>query len=46
MSVYIEHKTPLSRCGRHSPDNIVIACAGCNLRKGQKTAEEFLVCLV
>lgn len=37
-----EHKTPLSRGGRHTKDNIVPACFSCNRRKGTKTLEEFL----
>lgn len=39
---HIEHKTPLSRGGTNWPDNIVCACAFCNLRKHDKTAAEFL----
>lgn len=39
---HIDHKTPLSRGGFNQADNIVIACGPCNLRKGRKTAEEFL----
>lgn len=42
---HIEHKTPLSRGGTNFPDNIVCACAGCNLRKGTRTAEEFFALL-
>lgn len=37
----MEHKTPLSRGGAHSPGNVVPACKQCNLRKGTLTAEEF-----
>ena len=36
-----EHKTPLSRGGLHTPENIVLSCATCNLRKGTKTEEEY-----
>ena len=36
-----EHKTPLSRGGLHAPENIVLSCATCNLRKGNKTEEEY-----
>jgi len=39
---HVEHKTPLSRGGSNAPDNIVCACPACNLRKGRKTAEEFV----
>lgn len=41
-TVHIEHKTPLIRGGLHSADNIVPSCAPCNLRKGTRTAEEFI----
>lgn len=39
---HVEHKTPISRGGTHSKENICASCLGCNLRKGRKTAEEFL----
>jgi len=43
MSKYqIDHKQPLSRGGTNWPENIVCSCPGCNMRKGTKTAEEFL----
>lgn len=38
---HVDHKTPLCRGGVHSPENLAIACATCNLRKNRKTAEEF-----
>lgn len=38
---HIEHKTPISRGGLNTPENIVCACAACNLRKGTRSAEEF-----
>lgn len=41
-SRHVDHVVPLSRCGSHTLDNLVIACATCNLRKGTQTAEEFL----
>lgn len=37
-----EHKTPLSRGGTHTADNVVGSCAPCNGRKHTKTAEEFM----
>lgn len=37
-----EHKTPLSRGGLNTIDNIVPSCGPCNYRKGRKTAQEFL----
>lgn len=39
---HIEHKNPLSRGGLHEPRNIRLSCGSCNVRKGNKTAEEFL----
>ncbi len=36
-----EHKTPLVRGGAHSPKNIVLSCAHCNLSKGSKTEKEY-----
>lgn len=39
---HIEHKTPLSRGGADKLSNICLACPTCNLRKGTKTAEEFM----
>ncbi len=38
----IDHKTPFAKGGSNWPDNVVCACQRCNLRKGTKTAEEFL----
>lgn len=40
-----DHKTPISRGGKHCIDNLAPACASCNLRKYTKTAEEFLAYL-
>lgn len=39
---HVDHVTPRSRGGRHSFDNLVVACAACNLSKGAKTVEEWL----
>jgi len=39
------HKIPLARGGTNFPDNIVCACARCNLRKGPRTADEFFAIL-
>lgn len=36
-----EHRTPLSRGGSHTKDNIVAACQPCNSKKGTKTDVEF-----
>ena len=38
----IEHKTPLSRGGKHEKSNICGACLSCNVKKHTQTAEEFL----
>lgn len=42
---HVEHKTPLCRGGSNGAENIVCACPTCNLRKGKKTAEEFIAIL-
>ena len=39
---HLEHKIPLSRDGRHDKSNLCLSCPSCNLRKGTKTAEEFM----
>lgn len=39
---HLDHKTPLSRGGKHEINNVVFACSSCNLRKATKTADEFL----
>jgi len=38
---HIDHKTPLSRGGQNTKENLVVACRNCNLRKHTLTAEEF-----
>lgn len=38
-----EHLTPLSRGGDHTWTNVKPACQSCNSKKGQQTAEEFLL---
>lgn len=38
----MEHKTPLSRGGKHSINNIQLTCPACNGNKFDKTHEEFL----
>ncbi len=37
----IEHKIPISRGGTNWPANIALACPRCNLRKHDKTPQEF-----
>lgn len=41
-NLQIEHLLPLSRGGEHTEDNVKLACKTCNLRKGNKTVEEYL----
>jgi 5-methylcytosine-specific restriction endonuclease McrA len=36
----IDHIIPRSKGGQHTWDNVVIACANCNSRKGDKTPEQ------
>ncbi len=36
-----DHVVPLSKGGEHSEDNLVPACAPCNLSKGNKTGAAF-----
>ncbi len=38
---HIDHKIPLSKGGHNSKENIVISCCSCNLRKAQKTDDEY-----
>lgn len=38
----IDHIIPLSKGGTHTEDNIELVCLPCNLRKGNKTKEEFI----
>jgi len=37
----VDHRTPLSRGGTNSIDNVLPACGGCNAKKGQSTEAEF-----
>ena len=39
--LHADHRIPLARGGSNSIDNIVPACAPCNLRKGTRTETEF-----
>lgn len=41
----LEHQHPRSRGGRSSKENIVLACRPCNIRKKDRTVEEFRVWL-
>lgn len=38
---HIEHKIPRSRGGTDLPDNLVASCAPCNMKKRNKTPDEF-----
>jgi len=38
----IDHIVPLARGGAHSPNNLTVACLGCNCSKGTKDLEEWL----
>lgn len=38
----IDHKTPLSKGGDNSCNNLLIACRSCNSSKGDKTYKEFV----
>lgn len=38
---HIEHVVPLSRGGSNGPENVVLACADCNLNKGARTLQEW-----
>lgn len=40
---HLDHKTPLSRGGFNSDENVQLLCASCNLRKHTKTHDEFMV---
>lgn len=42
-SLVLEHCTPIARGGLNTEDNVVMACASCNGRKGAKTPLEFLM---
>lgn len=37
----LDHKTPRSRGGRATDDNLVLACDHCNYLKGSRTVDEF-----
>lgn len=38
----IDHKTPISRGGLSTLENLALACRACNQRKRARTAEEFI----
>lgn len=39
--IHLDHKIPISRGGSHTRDNLAVACATCNVRKGALTAAEY-----
>jgi 5-methylcytosine-specific restriction endonuclease McrA len=40
-NLHIDHIIPVSRGGHNGATNLVVACAKCNLSKGNKTAQEW-----
>lgn len=40
-SYHVDHIVPLSKGGMNTADNICIACAPCNLSKGDKMADDW-----
>jgi hypothetical protein len=38
---HLDHMMPWSRGGRHTVENLTVACESCNCSKGALTAEEF-----
>jgi 5-methylcytosine-specific restriction endonuclease McrA len=40
--MHLDHKKPVSRGGRNNRENLVWACAACNLSKGRKLYEDFV----
>lgn len=41
--MHLDHVMPWSRGGEHTADNLVIACRACNLAKGARTIDEWMV---
>lgn len=41
LDYHVDHVIPVSKGGSNGPDNLVIACPTCNLRKGSKLPHEF-----
>lgn len=42
---HVDHVTPIAKGGSDDLENLVLACAKCNLQKGTKTHDEFM-CLI
>lgn len=45
LEFHLDHIMPLSRGGKHTIDNIQLLCPSCNLRKSNKTHEEYVLTL-
>lgn len=41
LKYHVDHVIPLARGGSNGPDNLVIACPTCNLKRGAKLPHEF-----
>jgi 5-methylcytosine-specific restriction endonuclease McrA len=41
--IHIDHIQPLSKGGSNWPNNLCLACADCNLSKGEKSIEEWML---
>jgi 5-methylcytosine-specific restriction endonuclease McrA len=39
---HLDHVVSVSRGGPNGADNLVVACAACNISKGARTSEEWL----
>lgn len=42
-TVQVDHSIPLSREGKHHISNLSLSCKDCNMLKGTKTADEFVL---
>ena len=42
---HIDHKTPISRGGTNDEENLHMVCGPCNLKKHDKTHDEFVIWL-
>jgi 5-methylcytosine-specific restriction endonuclease McrA len=43
VEYHVDHMTPLSRGGSNEASNLAITCPNCNLSKGTKTSDEFMM---
>lgn len=44
-TMHTDHIIPMNAGGTNTPDNIVCACASCNIRKGDKTRSQWVAAL-